>query len=452
MVMVPGLNDNETNIQAAADFLKSINHDSIELLKYHNLYEEKAKRLGLTQEFLNITPEQSLESITHGLELFRQYGIHAENIELDSCKHQTIFTQRVKDIQKEIRESHPALCVEVAKLKTRYYKKYGFKKPIPVHRAERLSYVLQNKKIIVYPHELLVGNFTSKRVAGQVWEEYYGTLDITYLHRINKQKPVSFQCSLMERLYYYFYIFPFWRTRGLVAKVYPKLADFLNMLAHSSEINAGFNNNMAAIAHFVVNFDRILQLGTTGIKKEIQAIQKERPENNQDFYDGAVIALEGLEKFAQRYADFLSNLSREEKDPERCKELEEMAETCNYVPKYPARTYHEALQSMMFLQIALCIEAYENAISFGRLDQILYPYYKNDLEAGLITYEKAKELLCLFVLKMDECILVNDADSILSLSKIFETISTDQTITFGGVDKDGKDATNAVTYMPLGRM
>ena len=170
MVMVPGLNDNETNIQAAADFLKSINHDSIELLKYHNLYEEKAKRLGLTQEFLNITPEQSLESITHGLELFRQYGIHAENIELDSCKHQTIFTQRVKDIQKEIRESHPALCVEVAKLKTRYYKKYGFKKPIPVHRAERLSYVLQNKKIIVYPHELLVGNFTSKRVAGQVWE------------------------------------------------------------------------------------------------------------------------------------------------------------------------------------------------------------------------------------------------------------------------------------------
>ena len=72
------------------------------------------------------------------------------------------------------------------------------------------------------------------------------------------------------------------------------------MLAHSSEINAGFNNNMAAIAHFVVNFDRILQLGTTGIKKEIQAIQKERPENNQDFYDGAVIALEGLEKFAQR--------------------------------------------------------------------------------------------------------------------------------------------------------
>ena len=38
MVMLPGLNDSKHNIQAAADFLKSIKHDSIELLKYHNIY------------------------------------------------------------------------------------------------------------------------------------------------------------------------------------------------------------------------------------------------------------------------------------------------------------------------------------------------------------------------------------------------------------------------------
>ncbi|NCA67374.1 MAG: hypothetical protein EOM87_04855, partial [Clostridia bacterium] len=77
----------------------------------------------------------------------------------------------------------------------------------------------------------------------------------------------------------------------------------------------------------------------------------------------------------------------------------------------------------------------------------LYPYYKADLDAGRITYEQAKELLCLFVLKMDECILVNDGDSFLNVAKLFETLSTDQALTFGGTDKQGNDATNDLTYI-----
>ena len=102
---------------------------------------------------------------------------------------------------------------------------------------------------------------------------------------------------------------------------------------------------------------------------------------------------------------------------------------------------------MLFLHVALCIESYENAISFGRLDQILYPYYKQDLDAGRITYDKAKELLCLFILKQDEVVFVNDGNSIISMYKNFESITTDQTLTFGGVDEEGNDATNDLTYM-----
>ncbi|HPN11737.1 MAG TPA: pyruvate formate lyase family protein, partial [Spirochaetota bacterium] len=138
-----------------------------------------------------------------------------------------------------------------------------------------------------------------------------------------------------------------------------------------------------------------------------------------------------------------------EQDPARKKELEEMAGICKQVPRYPARTYHEALQSMTFIHIALCIESYENAVSLGRLDQILYPYYKRDLEAGIITYEKAKELLALFILKMDEAILVNDGDTYLRIGRLFETMSTDQSVTAGGLGRDGKDATNDLTYMLL---
>jgi pyruvate formate-lyase/glycerol dehydratase family glycyl radical enzyme len=449
MVMVPGYTDTKSNIKATCDFLKSINFDSIELLKYHNMYEDKANRFGLDLVPLHITPKQSLKSIKNGVKLFRAHGIKTENAALDSSRHKTVFSQRVKKIQKDIRESERALCIESSKLKTKYYRKHGFKKPTPIHRAERLAYVLKNKKITIYPQELLVGNFSTKRVAAQVWEEFFGFLPMFYIFYVNHQKPVSFQCSFKEMMYFYTRIALFWWKHSLFMKTYSKFADILIGIARTAEMTTGFNNNMVSIAHFITNFKRILKLGTSGIIEEIRTIQKKKPENNQDFYNGAIIALKGLETFAQRYADHLSSLSKKESDPERRKELEEMAEICKHIPKYPARTFHEALQSMLFLHIALCFESYENAVSFGRLDQILYPYYKRDKEAGIITYEKAKELLCLFVLKIDELILVNDGNSLLSIQKNFETLSVDQALTFGGVDKDGKDATNDVTYMLL---
>ena len=447
MAIVPGYNDGENHIKAAADFLKSVNHDSIELLKYHNMYEDKAKRLGLVRESLNITPEQSFESVQKVVALFKSLGINAECYELDASRHKAVFSQRVYDIKKDIQDSDYHLCFEVSRLKTEFYKKNGFKEPTHIHRAKRLEHVLKNKKVIVYPHELLVGNFTSKRVGGQVWEEHYGVLFASILPQIHRQTPVAFQCSWKDRLYFYFSILPFWRKHGLMTKVNKKLSDLILSISRLCEMNVGFNNNMAAIAHFIVNFERILQLGTTGIIKELEEKQKEKPENDPNFYQGAIIAVKALEDFAQRYAETLSDMSKEEKDPARKKELEAIAEICRHVPKYPARTYHEALQSMMFLHVALCIETYENALSFGRLDQILYPFYKRDKEAGLIDYEKARELLALFILKMDEAILVNDGDTYFAIGRLFETQSTDQTVTFGGVDKDGKDATNDLTYM-----
>jgi len=448
MVILPGLNDMESSIKATSDFLKSVNYSSIELLKYHNMYEDKARRLNLEQESLNITQDQSQAALLKSVELFKSLDINAENIDLGSFTHKAEFTKRVVDIRNEVRESDYHLCLEVSKLKTKYYKKNGFKKPTPIHRSERLAYVLKNKEIIVYPDELLVGNFTSKRVGAQIWEEHFGILLGSIIHQIHRQTPVPFQISWKDKFVFYLKILPFWARHSLLMKV-NNLKKLILTIAHASEPTAGFNNNMAAIAHFCVNYERVLKLGTTGIIKEIEENRKGKPADSQDFYEGAIIGLRALEDFAEKYADNLLSLSKEEKDSERRKELEEMAEICRNVPKNPARTYHEALQSMTLFQIAICIESYENAVSHGRLDQVLLPYYERDKKAGIITYEKAKELLALFIIKMDEAILVSDGDTYLRISRLFETQSTDQTVTAGGLTKDGKDATNDLTYMLL---
>ncbi|MCL2301415.1 MAG: radical SAM protein [Firmicutes bacterium] len=446
-LVVPGLNDGEEAIRALAAYVKSLGFDTIELMKFHNMYEEKAERLGLDVPRLGITPEQSLAALKRAVELYGKCGLRACNDELKDAPPAAKFTDRVLRIQNDIRESGRAVCFEVSRLKTEYYRQNGFDAPVHIHRARRLRYVLERKKTIVYPGELLVGNFTGKRVAGQVWEEQYGSLYAAFLYQAHKQTPVPFQSTWQERAHFYTRIFPYWLMKSTVYRGHERKEDLLLNFSRIAETSTGFNNNFAAIAHFVVNFDRILKLGTMGLKHEIKRAAKEHPENNRDFYLGALICLQALEDWAGRYAAHLADLAEREADPGRRAELEKMSAVCKRVPKYPARTFHEALQSMTFLQIALCIEAYENAVSFGRMDQYLYPYFKRDLEAGRITYDEAKELLCLFILKMDEVIFINDGDGPMGISKLFETLSSDQALTFGGQGRDGSDATNDVTYM-----
>ena len=451
-VMVPGYTDSKENIQATAEFLKSINYNSIELMKYPNMYVDKADRLGLDIELLNIPLEQSQASLEKGAKLFQEYGIHAESVDLDkeSSRYNPTFTPRVKRIQRDIRNTERHLTIESARLKTRYYREHGFTQPTYIHRAERLKYLLEKKEIKIWPQELLVGNFTPERLGSQLWEEYHGTLGFSFLYNIDQQTPMSYQISLKDKLYTYLRIYPFWMKYSLMAKMFPRFSDLVTAISKASNMRYGLNNNLLAIAHFVANYEPILKLGTSGFIKKIKNIQEQQPKNKHDFYEATIIALKGLEKFGQRYAEHLSELSKKESSSKRRKELEKMVKICEHVPKYPARTFHEALQSITFIHIALCMESYENAISFGRLDQMLYPYYKKDKEEGRITYEEAKELVALFVLKMDELVLTTDGDSsFVSAYKAVQTSSSDQALTFGGVDKEGKDATNDVTYMFL---
>ena len=446
IVAVPGHNDSPDEIKALAQLLASQGFSAIEVLQYHSMHEDKAAKLGLEIPQLGITEEASCASLVRVMERFRQQGIAAFHTELEPPPAAAAFTPRVLAVKEDIRQAGRALCVEAGVLKTDYYKRYkGWRKPAAIHRSERLKHVLRNKTVKVYPQELLVGNFTSKRVAGQCWEEQYGALYISFLYQINRQKPVSFACSRQERMQFYCKIFPHWIRHGLIARVHRDPRSLALQVSRLAEMKAGFNNNYAAIAHFIVNFERILALGALGMIAEIREKQKQRPLCTE--YTGMINCLEALLLFSARYAELLREQAAAEADPVRRRELQRMAATCARVPKHPARTYREALQSMLFLHIALCIEQYENAISFGRLDQYLYPYYKRDLEAGRITYDEAKELLCLFILKMDEAILVNDGAGFLSMSQNFETLSTDQSLTFGGVDKQGNDATNDITYM-----
>jgi len=215
------------------------------------------------------------------------------------------------------------------------------------------------------------------------------------------------------------------------------------------------------LGHQIPNFEKILKVGLEGIINEIEESEnnwKERLEkfvNNNlsssnayskksilekmEFLEAMKIALDSCIDFAKRFSELAKSLAREEEKKgniNRKEELLKLAEVCRNVPLKPASNFYEACQSFWFIYTVMHIEQSVNpyAFSVGRLDQFLYPYYKHDIENGLINYDEAFEILGCLWTKFMVC-------------KPAWAVS--QNILLGGQDKEGKDATNELTYLCL---
>jgi formate C-acetyltransferase len=132
----------------------------------------------------------------------------------------------------------------------------------------------------------------------------------------------------------------------------------------------------------------------------------------------------------RRYAEHAKAMARRTDGPNDRARLERMGETCRRVPEHPATTFFEAVQSLWFAHILTCGEDGINANSIGRLDQILYPYYRDDIDAGRLTRDEALEIMEEYACKM-----YLDYDV--------------QAITLGGVDAHGHDAVNELSHVVL---
>ena len=154
-------------------------------------------------------------------------------------------------------------------------------------------------------------------------------------------------------------------------------------------------------------------------------------------------SLEGICLYAERMADLAGKMAKTETDEGWKAQLLQMEEICRRVPRYPARTFREAVQMDWF--IFLTVACPNVALGMGRLDQIFYPYYKKDIEAGRITDEDVLELF--------ELLRIKD----YHLGTIQSKDNRDQTngeakwhnIVIGGVKPDGSDAANPLSYLIL---
>jgi formate C-acetyltransferase len=200
------------------------------------------------------------------------------------------------------------------------------------------------------------------------------------------------------------------------------------------------------VKQFSADFGMIAEKGIEALLEEAKAgiTQGEKPERVR-FYESAAISLEALLTFANRYADLAQSLANAAIDAKEREELRQIAEICRNVPKRPAKTFREAFQSIWFTYLALVFDDGGMEVPFGRLDQVLWPYYRDDLAAGRLTRDEAIELVEAFFIKASEMeyFLVNAG------MRGEDGNSARMTLTVGGMGRDGQDATNELSSIFL---
>ena len=274
--------------------------------------------------------------------------------------------------------------------------------PISLRRAKGLEYVLQEIAIHIHHDELIVGEVGLEDVAQTRSDE------LAAAHS-------------------------YWQKRG---------AEFAQVVSkHEANQEAGSHGLstkwQSRDGHAIPAYDMILSLGLDGLKKEGKEAASSYPADSPDYtarqeqWRAMTIAIDALSNYIRRYAELARQMASSETQPQRQNELIEIAEVCELIAAKPARTFREAIQLVWFVHLGIKMDDGGVGHSYGRFDQYLYPFYKNDLESGRLTADQAGELLALFWIKLNR-----ECDDIAHLS-------------LGGQTSQGDDAVNDLSLLCL---
>jgi pyruvate formate-lyase/glycerol dehydratase family glycyl radical enzyme len=361
------------------------------------------------------------------------------------------MNERINKLREQTLTIHPSISIERAKLLTEFYKSgIADKVSIPVARAMAFRYLLENKRLCLNEGELIVGERGPGPHETPTYPEIC-THSIKDFEILDTREKISFKVDDETKLIQENEIKPFWSGRSLRDKLFNEV-DGEWKEAYSAGVFTEFMEQRAP-GHTVLD-DKIYKKGFNDFLVDI---------NNSiaslDFYSDPLafdkreelkamsISAEALITFAKRYSVYLSEQASIENDTQRKNELETLAGICERVPENKPNTFWEALQYYWFVHLGVINELNTwDSFNPGRLDQHLYPFYKRDIASGLLTHDKAKELLMSFWVKFHN----QPAPPKVGVTAQESNTYTDFClINVGGLNDKGEDATNELTYLIL---
>ncbi len=401
------------------------------------------------------------------------------------------------------------LCMERARYYTESYKETEGEHP-SIRAAKALRKTFQKMTIKIYPEELLVGNRASHFVAPPFAPER-GDFNYVFKYLLPDLKEFGYCITREDEKRLFEEILPYWEGKTVreikvkrfqdaklsstlnlgIKEIFHKLQAFsiksflkiamrdsspqnqvpltgirgklrelgiflkllLKLIRLFPAIQGGSADNVRGRgrcidtqAHIVVGHRNVLRYGFKGIKERaMERLQTVESEDQRHFLEAVGIVCDAIREFSLRFSHLAKKKAEKEKDLERKAELLEIARICENVPWYPPDTFYEAIQSLWFVQNAVIISyGAGSGITPGRVDQLLYPFYKKDLEMGRITQEEALRLIEEFIIKINNNVVVWPNIMGVNLNHLGSDI---ENITLGGVDRNGNNAVNELTYL-----
>ena len=355
---------------------------------------------------------------------------------------------RIQKLIDALYEKMPQIEADRAVLLTESYKATEGE-PIITRRAKAFAHILEHIPITIRENELIVGAATKAPRGCQVFPEYsFEWLESefeTVATRVADPFYISDETkkTLSE-------VYKYWRGRTTSELATSYMTDEAKLAIDHGMFTPG-NYFYNGIGHVTVNYPKVLAVGYRGIIAEAKAAHEAIEPGDADFsrrshfLRAVILSCEAAIKYAKRYATLARSMAKTSLDISRKTELEAIAATCDRVPEYGAQSFREACQSFWFIQMLLQVESSGHSISPGRFDQYMYPYYKKDLDAGIITRYEAQELMDCIWVKLNDLNKVRDAAS----AEGFAGYSLFQNLIVGGQDIHGKDATNDLSFMAV---
>ncbi|MGM0432139.1 MAG: glycyl radical protein [Spirochaetota bacterium] len=359
------------------------------------------------------------------------------------------YTPRIQRLRDEVINASATICPERARFYTEVYQEHA-DKPLIIRRALALSKTLKHMTIFIEPEGLIVGNQASELKAAPIFPEYAVEWIEKEIDEFEKRPGDQFYPSrkVKDEI---LTICELWRGKTTLEKGRALMDEELHEI-HEAGIIRAEGNLTSGDAHIAVDDERILREGldqyVDRVRTHLAATDDTTLEGvkQRSFYKALDIGLTALQHFITRFADLAAEeAASSEVSSERAAELEEIEKTCRLISHEPPKTFRDALQLAYFIQLVLQIESNGHSVSFGRMDQYLYPFYAADLEAGRITPDAAMELL------------ENTWVKLLTVQKIRSWSHTRfsagsplyQNVTIGGKTIDDKDSVNELSYLIL---
>ena len=319
--------------------------------------------------------------------------------------------------------------------------------PMVVRRAKAFKNIMENLPITIRPEELVIGAATVSPRSCQIYPEFsYSWLEDEFdTVATRSADPFYISEQTREKLRK---AFLYWKGRTTSELATSLIAPEARLaMAHNVFTPGNYFYN--GVGHVTVQYDKVLRMGYRGIIDEIRAERAKMNLGDADYctksamLDAVEMSCEAVITYANRYAVLARETAQKESNSVRRDELLKIAENCEHVPAYGARSFWEACQSFWFVQMILQIESSGHSISPGRFDQYMYPYYKTDVDSGKITRDFAQELLDCVWIKLNDLCKCRDAAS----AEGFAGYSMFQNLIAGGQDQNGEDATNDLSFM-----